>query len=43
MVCSKSQDLLTTLQHSQSQWIEKAKQCFEEPVSKSSAEFNAGL
>lgn len=42
-ISSKAQDLLTILQCSQSQWMEKAKQCFEEPVSKSSADFNTGM
>ena len=42
-ISSKAQNLLAILQDSQSQWIEKAKQCSEEPVSKSSVEFNAGL
>ena len=42
-ISSKAEDLLAILRHSQRQWIEKAKQCSEEPVLKSNAEFNAGL
>lgn len=42
-VSSKAQDLLVILQHSQSQWMDKAKQYSEEPVSKSGADFNAGM
>lgn len=42
-IFSKAQDLLVILQHSQSQWMEKAKQCSEEPVSKLNADFNAGM
>jgi hypothetical protein len=42
-ISSKAQDLLVILQHSQSQWMDKAKQYSEEPVPKSSADFNAGM
>jgi len=42
-ISSKAQDLLVILQHSQSQWVDKAEQCFEEPISKSCAVFNAGV
>ena len=42
-ISSKAQDLLVILQHSQSQWMDKAKQCSKEPVSKSGADFNAGM
>jgi hypothetical protein len=42
-IASKAQDLLDILQKSRSQWIDKAKQCSEEPVSKSGADFNAGM
>ena len=40
---SKAQDLLAILQHSQSQWMDRAEQCSETPVSKSNADFNAGV
>ena len=42
-ISSKAQDLLVVLQHSQSQWMDKAKQYSEEPALKSSADFNAGM
>lgn len=42
-ISSKAQDLLDILKHSQSQWMDKAKQYSEEPVSKSGADFNAGM
>jgi hypothetical protein len=42
-ISSKTHDLLAILQHSQSQWMEKAKKCSEEPVSKSSTDFNSSM
>lgn len=42
-ISSKAQDLLVILRHSQSQWMDKAKQCSEKPVSKTGAELNAGM
>jgi hypothetical protein len=42
-ISSKAQDLLAILRHSQSQWMDKAKQCSQEPVLKASADFNTGM
>lgn len=42
-ISSKARDLLVILQHSQTQWMDKAKQCSEEPVSISNADLNAGM
>jgi hypothetical protein len=42
-ISSKAQDLLIILQHSQSQWMDKAKQYSEEPVPNSNADFNTGM
>ncbi|KAF8809395.1 hypothetical protein BYT27DRAFT_7094277 [Phlegmacium glaucopus] len=42
-ISSKVQDLLTILRCSQRQWIDMAKQCSQEPVSKSSTDSNAGM
>ena len=39
----EAQDLLVILRHSQSQWMDKAKQCSQEPVSKASVDFNTGM
>jgi len=40
---SKAQNLLATLQLSHSQWMDKAKQCFQEPVLETSVDFNTGM
>lgn len=40
---SKARNLLAILQHSRSQWMDKAKQCSHEPVSETSADFNSGM
>ena len=42
-ISSKAQDLLANLQYSQSQWIDQANQCIQEPVPKASTDFNTGM
>jgi len=42
-ISSKAQDLLGRLQHSQRQWMDQAKQCMQEPVTKANADFNTGM
>ena len=42
-ISSKTQDLLANLQHSQSQWMDQAKQYIREPVPKASTDFNTGM
>jgi hypothetical protein len=40
---SKAQNLLAILQHSRSQWMDKAKQCSQEQVSGASSVLNSGM